>query len=87
MLTTLTPGNAQAMNQEAVGQQDPEKKPVSESDLPQVIQGKLKSEHKDWNIQSAFLVNAQPAYYEITLTNAEGVTKVLKLNEQGQEQG
>ncbi len=84
----LTSANqASAQNQESVAQQDPERKPVAESSLPQTIQDLLNTEYKDWSLQSAFLVNASPAYYEITVANAEGETKLLKLNEQGQPQG
>ncbi len=80
-LSTFTSEGAQA--QEVIQNQSPEKKPIDENSLPQGIKDRLQKDYKDWTVHSAFLVSANPAYYEVTITSNEGEQKVLSLNELG----
>ena len=79
-------------DQTPVSQQDQEEKKekVTQDQLPEPVQTALKSDtYKDWTVGDIYLIKPTAgategaAVYEVTMTNAQGQSGVVRMNEKG----
>lgn len=90
-----TDANAQASTQQAPTQaeqqaQEGKKEKVTQEQLPAAVQTALKSDtYKDWTVGDIYKIapaEGEPAdktVYEVAMTNAQGQTGVIRMNEEG----
>ena len=92
---TSTGANAQTSTQQAPTQaeqqgQEGKKEKVTQDQLPAAVQTALKSDtYKDWKVGDIYKVapaegdEAGKTVYEVAMTNAQGQTGVIKMDEKG----